>query len=96
MDCTPVKGTVLSTPIKTFMLSKAPYASDSAERLKLVDSVINCIVKLNLPLSIVDAEPFVKLLSDCNNKFRVPCRQTLSKKLVPAKAREGRKALRDI
>ena len=93
---TPNKASREDTPLKQFLLSKTQYKNNSSEHLKLIDSVINCIVKLNLPLSIVDAEPFVKLISNCNNKFRIPCRQTLSKKLIPAKAREGKQVLRDL
>ena len=37
-----------STPIKAFLLSKAPYAQDSVERFKLIDSVINCIKFLSI------------------------------------------------
>ncbi len=90
---TPIKKSSVNTPIKTFLLSKTPYSIDSTERLKLIDSLINCIVKLNLPLSIVDADPFIKFISDCNNKFSIPCRQTLTKKLIPEKARQGKKEL---
>jgi len=81
-------------PIKTFLLSKTPYSADSAERLRLIDSVVNCVVKLNLPLSIVDEEPFIKLLADCNNRFKIPCRQTLTKKLIPAKALKAKEQLK--
>jgi len=61
---------------------------------RLIDSVVNCVVKLNLPLSIVDEEPFIKLLADCNNRFKIPCRQTLTKKLIPAKALKAKEQLR--
>ena len=89
---TPVK----STPIKTLLLSKTPYAADNVYRLKLLDSVIECIVKLNLPLSIVYEEPFSKMLSTANNKFRLPCRQTVTKRIIPDKAKQAKSDLQDL
>lgn len=76
-------------------MSKAPYANDSVERAHLVDQVLEFIVKMNMPLSIVDAKPFVSMISACNNKFKLPCRQTVSKKLIPAKAAAAKKVLKD-
>ena len=83
-------------PIKTFLLSKTPYGKDSAERTKLIESVLNCIVKLNLPLSIVDEKPFIQMISDCNNRLRLPCRQTVSNKLIPAKATLAKENLKSL
>ena len=50
---------------------------------------------MNLPLSIVDDSSFVKMLSAFNNRLKLPCRQTLSKKLIPAKATEARTILQN-
>ncbi len=83
-------------PIKSFLLSRKPYSNDSLERIKLIDSVVNCIVKLNLPLSIVDEKPFIQMISDCNNRLRLPCRQTLTNKLIPAKAKEAKLVLKEL
>jgi hypothetical protein len=77
------------------LLSKAPYANDSVERARLVDHVLNFIVKMNMPLSIVDAKPFVSMISACNNKLKLPCRQTISNKLIPAKAAAAKKVLKE-
>lgn len=65
------------------------------ERARLIDQVLNFIVKMNMPLSIVDAKPIVTMISACNNKLRLPCRQTVTNKLVPAKAAVAKKILRD-
>ena len=77
------------------LLSRVPYAQDSKERLQLVDSVINCIVKLNLPLSLVDEPAFIQMMAAFNNKVRIPCRQTLSKTLIPAKASAAKAILKE-
>ena len=78
------------------LISKMPYTQDSKERHTLVDTVVNCIVKLNLPISIVDEPAFVKMLSSFNNRLRVPCRQTFTNTLIPAKASAAKLRLKEI
>ncbi len=78
--------TAQNTPLKSFLPSKASYDKNSVKSIRLVDHVLDFIVKMNMPLSIVDAKPFVNMISACNNKFRLPCRQTVTNKLVPPKA----------
>lgn len=82
-------------PLKQFLLAKQPYSTNSVERNRLVDQVLNFICKMNMPLSIVDAKPFVAMISACNNKLRLPCRQTVSSKLIPAKADKARAILKE-
>ena len=78
------------------LLSKTPYSQDSKERNTLVDSVLTCIVKLNLPISMVDEPAFVKMLGAFNNRLRVPCRQTFRNTLIPAKAAAAKAGLKNI
>ena len=49
---------------------------------------------MNLPLSIVDDPSFVKMLSAFNNRLKLPCRQTLSSTLIPAKAAAAKALLK--
>jgi hypothetical protein len=80
--------------IKALLSSKTPYAYGSKEHIELTDSVLNCIVKMNLPISIVDEPSFIIMLSAFNNRLKLPCRQTLSKTLIPEKAKQAKALLK--
>ncbi len=58
--------------LKTFLTFKTPYAQDSKERTQLIDSVLDCIVKINVPLSLVEHPSFVKMLSAFNSRLKLP------------------------
>ena len=75
-------------PIKTLLTAKNPYDEDSAQKRKLIDSLIDFIIKTNQPLSLVDDEYFVKMLSSFDNRLRLSLRQTVTNKLIPLKIEE--------
>ena len=75
-------------PIKTLLTAKNPYDEDSAQKRKLIDSVIEFInnqPKTNQPLSLEDDEYFAKMLSSFDNRLGLPCRQTFTSKLIQLK-----------
>ncbi len=82
---TPTKTTLLKsdTPLKTLLLSNTPYHDNSVEKGKMVNSLLNLIVDLNLPISIVDHPALVHYTSLLNNRFRIPCRQTYTNTIIP-------------
>ena len=53
------------------------------------------VVKMNMPISIVENEAFVRFCSSMNNRFRVPCRQTLTNKIIPQQADSIKRRLKD-
>ena len=75
------------SPIKTFLLSDNPYPKNSVEKNKLEGLLLDVIVNMNLPISIVDHPAFIKYSSKLNNRFRIPCRQTYTKKIIPEKVK---------
>ncbi len=85
---TPVKSTVGSksdTPLKALLLSNTPYHNNSVEKNKLINSLLDLIVEINLSISIVDHSALVKYTSHLNNRFRIPCRQTYTNTIIPQK-----------
>lgn len=74
-----------NTPLKAFILSKNPFLDDSSEKIKLTGLVVDFIVKNNMPLSIVDNVHFVKLCNGLDSRYRLPCRQTMTNKIIPEK-----------
>lgn len=96
---TPVKSTVGSksdTPLKTLLLSNTPYHSNSVEKNKLINSLLDLIVEVNLPISIVDHPALVKYTSHLNNRFRIPCRQTYTNTIIPQKSKDRKEVLKTI
>ena len=47
------------------------------------DQLVRFIVKNNLSFQLVDDTEFIKLVNLVNKKYKLPCRQTLSARLVP-------------
>ena len=84
---TPQKSTLVrsSTPLKSLLLSNTPYHTNSAEKCKLVGLLLDLIVDMNLPVSIVDHPALVRYSSSMNNRFRIPCRQTYTNTIIPQK-----------
>ena len=87
VDATPKKSTLVksNTPLKTMLLSNTPYHANSVEKNKLIGLLLDMIVDLNLPISTVDQPTLVKYTSQLNNRFRIPCRQTYTKTIIPQK-----------
>lgn len=73
------------TPLKTLLLSHTPYASNSVERSKLNSLLLQLVVDMNLPISTVDHPAFIKYSAGLNNRFRIPCRQTMRSTVIPQK-----------
>ncbi len=78
-------STVKSTPLKSMLLSHTPYPNDSNERKKILNSLLELLVDMNLPISTVDHPSFVRYSSALNNRFRIPCRQTMRSTIIPQK-----------
>ncbi len=81
----PLSTPTKNTPLKSMLLSQTPYHNNSVERNKLLNLVLELIVDMNLPISIVDHPSFVKLTNGLNNRFKLPCRQTMRKTVIPQK-----------
>ena len=73
------------TSLKTMMLSHTPYANNSAERARLISLLLQLVVDINLPISTVDHPAFIKYSAGLNNRFRIPCRQTMRSTVIPQK-----------
>jgi len=84
---TPKRDTALKpdTPLKAMLLSQTPYASNSVERSKLLSLLLQLVVDMNLPISTVDHPAFIKYSAGLNNRFRIPCRQTMRSTVIPQK-----------
>ena len=76
-------------------VAKTPFAKNTKEYTQLMDLFINFLVKLNLPLHFVDEPAFVNMLSGFNNRFKLPCRQTMSKSIIPSKAASAKAILKN-
>ena len=63
-------------------------------RAKLINLLVDMISLLNLPISIVERAPFIKFVDALNCKFKIPCRQVLSSKLIPERTEVLRAILR--
>lgn len=74
-----------NTPLKEMLLSQTPYHIHSVERNKMVYLLLQLVVDMNLPISMVDHPSFVKYSSGLNNRFKIPCRQTMTKTVIPQK-----------
>ena len=84
----PITAIITNIPIMNLLTAKNPYDEDSAQKRKLIDSLIDFIIKTNQPLSLVDDEYFVKMLSSFDNRLRLSLRQTVTNKLIPLKIEE--------
>ena len=84
---TPRKSNLIksNTPLKSLLLSNTPYHSNSAEKCKLVGLLLDLIVDMNLPISTVEHPSLVRYSSGMNNRFRIPCRQTYTNRIIPQK-----------
>ncbi len=98
VEATPKKSTLVksNTPLKTLLLSNTPYHANSVEKNKLIGLLLDMIVDLNLPISTVDQPTLVKYTSALNNRFRIPCRQTYTKTIIPQKVISIFKTINDI
>jgi hypothetical protein len=74
--------------VKALLLSQTPYQNNSVERNKLLRLLLKLIVDMNLPISIVDHPSFIKYTSGLNNRFRIPCRQTIRNTVIPQKVKK--------
>ncbi len=71
--------------IKDAFLGKNPYDRESARSQKLDDAVLNYIVNSSQPISVVDDKDFIEMLSAFDNRYKLKCRQTLTKTDIPKK-----------
>ena len=51
----------------------------------MTDCVVDFIAETNQPLSLVDNSSFIKMLSKFDNKYKLPCRQTVTNKYLKEK-----------
>ncbi len=58
------------------------------KNVKLNNKLINFLVACNLPISVVQMEEFVELMQEAVPNYRLPCRQTITKRLLPEKVRK--------
>jgi hypothetical protein len=85
MITTPENSSIHNTGLKKMLLSGTPYRNDSIEKNRLEGSLLDLIVQMNLPISIVDHPALVKYSCQLNNRFKIPCRQTFTKTIIPKK-----------
>jgi hypothetical protein len=99
-DClsTPKKSGLIrpDTPLKAMLLSNTPYHNNSVEKNKLISSLLDLIVEMNLPISIVDHPAMVRYTSNLNNRFRIPCRQTYTNTIIPQRSKASKDQLRKL
>ena len=74
------------TSIKNSLLNKNAYDFDSDRFISITDHVVEFLAETNQPLSLVDNQAFIKLLSKLDNKYKLPGRQTITNKTLKDKA----------
>jgi hypothetical protein len=58
------------------------YKGDSERHKNLTNAVVEFLVETNQPLSLVDNPSFIKMLNKFDNKYKLPCRQTITQKNI--------------
>ena len=80
------KATETPTSIKHSLLNTNAYATDSDKYRSITECVTEFLVETNQPLSLVDQQPFIKLVSKLDNRYKLPGRQTITNVWLKEKA----------
>ena len=76
--------------------AKNPYDKESERYKKLDEPVLNFIINSCQPLSIVDEENIVKILATFDDRYKLKCRQTLTKTDIPKKLESAKIKLKIV
>lgn len=73
---------------------KLPYKRNSKRKTALDRLLVEMIVKDYQPISVVDDDGFVKLVNGLDERYTIPCRGTITKRISKFYD-EGKEALRN-
>jgi len=94
-DPTQLSGDNFFRPAKSADSVEHPH-SQCKQKLLTTSLVDNVIVKCGLPVSIVDNVHFRKFLAELDPRYATPCRQTVTRTVIPQLVEDKRNAVRSF